>query len=143
MVEKKLRTITILLVALTLAFPGLMKNSARASSAVDQASAPDFVLTLSQTGLVKLKRGTGFILDRTITAVNGFNGTVTFQISGLPIGVTASSILDDGPVTGSGTSGIGIQSDKHNFQLGVISTVTVTGTSGTLSHSASFQMEVI
>jgi len=138
MLSTKLKTAMAVFCLTLILAPGIVRNQAHATPQTQ-----DFTLTLSQSGLVKLKRGTGFILDRTITSINGFNGTVDFQIGGLPLGVTSVSVLDDGPVTGSGTSGIGIQSDKHNFQLNAVSTVTVTATSGSLTHTASFQMEVI
>ncbi|HLJ89797.1 MAG TPA: hypothetical protein VKZ53_23520 [Candidatus Angelobacter sp.] len=125
----------------TLTAPAMLGRAVNATTAPAIQASPDFILTISPAS-AQLKRGTGFFIDRTIQAVNGFNGTVTFQISGLPVGVH-TDILDDGPVTGSGSSSIGIQSDKHNFQLGVTSTVTVTATSGNLVHTAQMSLTII
>ena len=69
----------------------------------------------------------------TVKALNGFTGTVSFAVSGLPADVTAS--FSPTSVTGAGstqltlTPGDGTASHK-------ITTVTVTGTSGTVTASA-------
>lgn len=126
-----------------LAMPVTKGSPTRAAAAiVPVQSTPDFTLTLDRTN-VTLKRGTGFLVGRTITALNGFNGTVTFQLTGnLPVGVH-TDILDDGPVTGSGTSSFGLQSDKHNFVLNVPATCFVVATSGNITHSAPLTITVI
>ena len=67
---------------------------------------------------------------------NGFTGAVTLAISGLPTGVTAS--LDANPTTG--TSGI-IFVVASTAAAGV-STITITGTSGTLTASTTIALTV-
>lgn len=114
---------------------------ANAATAITVQSAPDFIFTMDRSN-VRLKRGTGFLINRTIQAVNGFNGTVTFTISGnLPVGVSIT--CDEGPVTGSGVSTYCLTSDKHNFVLNQPATHTVTATSGNISHSADLTITII
>jgi hypothetical protein len=141
----KLRTaVTLCCFALTLTMLVTPAGSIRAHAAttVTVQSTPDFIFTMDRSN-VTLKRGTGFLVTRTIQAVNGFNGTVTFTLSGnLPVGVH-TDILDDGPVVGSGSSAFGLQSDKHNFVLNQPATCTVTATSGNISHSANLTITVI
>jgi hypothetical protein len=93
--------------------------------------------------VVRLKRGTGFLVTRTVQPVNGFTGTVTFTLTGnLPVGVHVTG--DDGPVIGgSGSSAFDLQSDKHNFVLNQPATSTVTATSGNISHSANLTITII
>lgn len=123
-----------------LAVPAVSMRAAATTTATVQ-SAPDFIFTMDRSNVL-LKRGTGFLVTRTIQAVNGFNGTVTFTLSGdLPVGVRV--IADDGPVTGSGSSAFNLQSDKHNFVLNQPATSTVTATSGNISHSANLTITII
>ncbi|HEV2988728.1 MAG TPA: hypothetical protein VG759_09820 [Candidatus Angelobacter sp.] len=142
MFDGKLRTaVTLCCFGLALTILATPAGSIRANATVTVQSTPDFVFTMSRSN-VKLKRGTGFLVDRTIQAVNGFNGTVTFTISGdLPVGVSIT--CDEGPVTGSGVSTYCLTSDKHNFVLNQPATHTVTATSGTISHSASLTITII
>ncbi|HLJ90424.1 MAG TPA: hypothetical protein VKZ53_26685 [Candidatus Angelobacter sp.] len=139
MLEKNVRKAAICCLILTLVSPSLIRNTARATA----TTAPDFTLALSQSGLVQLKEDHGFILDATITALNGFNGTVTVTVSGLPPGVTVLLSDSNSTVTGSGTAELEIHSNMAEAKLGVITNVVVTATSGSLSHTAGFQMKVI
>ena len=74
----------------------------------------------------------------TIGAVNSFTGTVSLNVSGLPSRVTAS--FSPTSVTGSGTSTLSVVV-AHNATRGA-KTLTITGTSGTLSHSTSATLNV-
>jgi len=67
-----------------------------------------------------------------ITSLNGFNGNVTLAASGLPPGVTAS--FGSGGIV---TFTVGTAATKST------STVTITGTSGTLSHSTTLGLTVL
>jgi len=139
----KLRTAVTLccfVLALTmLAVPAVSMRAAATTATVQ--SAPDFIFTMDRSNVL-LKRGTGFLVTRTIQAVNGFDGTVTFTLSGdLPVGVHVTG--DDGPVIGSGSSAFDLQSDKHNFVLNQPATSTVTATSGNISHSANLTITII
>src|SRR6266436_4162743 len=72
----------------------------------------------------------------TVTPSNGFNGTVSFAVSGLPNGATAS--FNPTTVTGSGSTTMTVTTGhpRGTFPL------TITGTSGALSHTASVSLTV-
>src|SRR5882762_3460343 len=72
----------------------------------------------------------------TVTPSNGFSGTVSFAVSGLPSGATAS--FNPTTVTGSGstTMTVTVSRQRGTFPL------TITGTSGALSHTASVSLTV-
>jgi hypothetical protein len=72
----------------------------------------------------------------TVNAVNGFSGSVTFSLSGLPTGVTASFK----PVTTSSSTHL-VLSASSVATLGY-ATLAVTGTSGNLTQSASITLAV-
>ena len=74
----------------------------------------------------------------TVSAQNGFAGTVALSASGLPSGATAS--FNPTSVTGSGTSTLQI-STISSTPAGSY-TVNVTGTSGSLVHTATTQLVV-
>ncbi len=100
---------------------------------------PDYTLTLSPTSLSVTAGAPASQLSVTANAVNGFNGSVMVAISGLPAGTAAS------PSTLSLTPGT-----PQNIMLttaltapGGTSTVTFTGTSGSLTHSASLALTVM
>ncbi len=65
-----------------------------------------------------------------VADVDGFSGTVTFAVSGLPAGVTAGFTGNTLTLTASATATIGT------------STVTITGTSGTLKETTSIGLTV-
>lgn len=76
------------------------------------------------------------------TTVNGFTGNINLTLSGLPAGVTTN--FDPPPVLAA----TGLVQDS-SFQLAATqtaavgsSTVTVTGTSGSITHSATFSLTV-
>jgi hypothetical protein len=68
--------------------------------------------------------------------VNGFTGAVTLAVSGLPTGVTAT--LDANPTTG--TSGLILT--VASTAIAATSTITITGTSGTLTASTTIALTV-
>ncbi len=72
----------------------------------------------------------------TVTAVNGFSGSVTFSVSGLPKGVKAS--FNPGSTTGSTRL---VLSATSKATLGYAN-VTVVGTSGNLTQSANINLAV-
>jgi len=102
-------------------------------------SAPlDFTLTVSPTSLAVTAGVVGSQVSVTASAVNSFGGTVTVAITGLPTGVTAN------PATLSLTPGIA-QSTTLTAALSAVAatpTVTFTGTSGGLTHSAPLALTV-
>lgn len=96
--------------------------------------APDFTISASPASLT-LGRGTSGSYTVTIGALNGFTGTVSLSVSGLPRGATAS--FNPTSVAGSGTSTLTINVTRRSS-----STLTITGTSGTLSHSTTVRLIV-
>jgi len=74
----------------------------------------------------------------TISALNGFNGSVSFTVSGLPSGASAS--FSPTSVTGSGSSTMTVSTTTNTPAS--TNTLTVTGTSGSLVHSASVTLIV-
>ncbi|HYW23940.1 MAG TPA: hypothetical protein VE953_07215 [Terriglobales bacterium] len=74
----------------------------------------------------------------TTTAINGFTGDVNLTVSGQPAGTTPA--LSVNPIAGAGSSTLGIGTSTStapgNYQL------TITGTSGGLSHSQTVSLTV-
>lgn len=89
------------------------------------ASTPDFSLSVSPTSqTLPSTGGTTGNYTITKTATGGFTGTVTYVISGLPMGATASAVSSSNTFT---VTAVGVASGTHPF--------TITGTSGSLAHS--------
>ena len=74
----------------------------------------------------------------TITSLNGFSGTVSLSLSGLPAGATAA--FTPGSITGAGTSNLAITTSVAT-PAGVYN-MTVTGTSGAIIHTVGVQLIV-
>jgi hypothetical protein len=74
-----------------------------------------------------------------VTALNGFNGAVTLSVTGLPRNSTAT--FNPTSVTGQGNSHLTVLTQKKTA-LGTF-TVTITGTSGSLSHSTTVSLTVV
>ena len=99
---------------------------------------PDFSLAAtpaSQTVVV----GNTANYSATVTALNGYAGTVSFSVSGLPAG--ASPTFTPPSVTGSGTSGLAITTTAGTTPSGSYPLV-ITATDGVLTHSASVTLVV-
>ncbi len=101
------------------------------TASVTVTSTPtDFSLAVSPSSQTA-QRGTTASYLVTITPINGFSGPVTLTLSGQPAGVTVS--FSSNPTT-SGSSTLSLVLSP-NGPRGTF-TLTVTGTSGSLSHSA-------
>jgi hypothetical protein len=89
----------------------------------------DFSFTVTPNSIGVVPGGTAAY---TITLIpgTGFTGTVTFSLTGLPVG--ASAILNPQMVTGSGTSSLNVTA--NNVAMGS-HTFTVTGSSGGITHN--------
>jgi hypothetical protein len=72
----------------------------------------------------------------TVNPVNGFNQSVSLMLSGLPTGVTAS--FSPNPAISNST----LTLDATNSASNGFSTLTVTGTSGTLTYTTTFDLQV-
>ncbi|MGA7342558.1 MAG: hypothetical protein WBE72_23955 [Terracidiphilus sp.] len=117
---------------------GTLSHSASFTLNVSAAPTPDFSLSVNVTSLSLTAGGTAEPASVSATAINGFTGTIQVTLSGLPTGVTAS------PASFSLTPGT---PQPVNFTAAASaatssSTVQFTGTSGALSHTASFTLNV-
>jgi len=99
------------------------------------APPPTFTLSTSPSTL-SIAAGSSGTSTLTLTPQNGFNGTVTVSLSGLPTGVTGSF----GPGTTSPTLLLTLTA-AASARSGQ-STVTITGKSGTLSETATISLTV-
>jgi len=98
----------------------------------------DFSLTATPTTITLSAGGSGQTVSLTATAINGFTGSVSVAISGLPTGVTAS------PSTVTLSPGVAqtITLTAASTAVAGASTATFTGTSGTSSHTATVALTV-
>jgi hypothetical protein len=91
---------------------------------------PDFTISVSPASRT-VTRGNSTTYTVTIGAVNGFSGTVNLSVTGQGSRVTAT--FSPTSVTGSGTSTLTVRVNR-NATRGT-RTLTITGVSGSLSHS--------
>jgi uncharacterized membrane protein len=115
---------------------GVLTHTVSVSLEVDPVPTADF--SISAPASITVKRNSTGSEPVTVAAINGFTGTVDLTISGLPPLVTAS--FTPASVTGSGTSTLTFVVD-HRAKQGIYP-LTVTGTSGSLSHSVSVTLTV-
>ena len=109
---------------------GTLVHSTNVTLVVNGGPQPDFTISVSPTSLNVARRSTG-TYTVTIGAVNGFSGTVSLSVTGLGSRVSAS--FNPTSVTGSGTSTLTVNV-KRRATTGA-RTLTITGVSGSLSHS--------
>jgi hypothetical protein len=104
---------------------------------VNAAPVPDYSVSATPASQTVIQ-GSGTSYTATVTPVNGFTGTVTFSVTGLPSG--AAGTFNPTSVTTSGSSTLSVTTSTTtptgSYPL------TITGTSGTLSHSASVTLVV-
>jgi hypothetical protein len=102
----------------------------------------DFSLSVEESTVTTQQGGVSEFQTIQANSINGFTGTINLSFSGLPPGATA---------TPSGSSSIILSgsSQSASFQLAAAqttpigsTTVTVTGTSGTLTHTQTFSLSV-
>jgi hypothetical protein len=83
-------------------------------------------------------RGNSTTYTVTATALNGFNGTVTFRVRGLPSNASAS--FNPASVTGQGTSTLTVNTNSST-STGTFS-LRIRGSSGSVTHSTTVQLVV-
>jgi subtilisin family serine protease len=98
---------------------------------------PDFTIGI-QPGSATIKRGRTVSYTVTVGAQNGFAGTVSLSVAGLPAGATSS--FTPAAVSGSGSATLRITPAPTTPRGSVV--FSVTGTSGSLVHSASATLTV-
>ena len=96
---------------------------------------PNFALSASSA--VSIAQGSSGTTTITVTPLNGFSSSVTLSASGLPSGVTA--LFSPNPTTGSSTLTL---SASNTATTGNNVTVTITGTSGSLTNSTTVGLTV-
>jgi hypothetical protein len=117
---------------------GALTHTASLAITVSAPAAPDFSLAISPVSLSLTPGGTGLPVQLTATALNGFSGSVSVALSGLPANVTATpASLTLTPGTPQSVT----LTAANSAQLGSAS-VVFTGTSGSLSHSATLALAV-
>jgi galactose oxidase-like protein/glyoxal oxidase-like protein len=104
---------------------------------VQVVSQPDFSVTATPSSQT-VPPGTGTSYTVTVTPSNGFNGTVTFNVSGLPSGATAT--FNPTSVTGSGSSTMSVNTSSST--PGGSYPLTITATSGNLTHTTQVTLVV-
>jgi hypothetical protein len=97
----------------------------------------DFTISASPSSQ-SVTAGSGTSYTATIAAVNGFTGSVALSVTGLPAGATAS--FSPTSVTGSGTATLSVSTSAST--PGGSYALSITGTSGSLSHSAGVTLTV-
>jgi hypothetical protein len=117
---------------------GSLTHSTTVTLVVNAASSPNFSLSASPSSQT-VTAGNGTSYTATVTPSGGFTGNVSLSASGLPAGASAS--FSPNPVTGgSGTSTMSV-STSASTPAGSY-TLTITGTSGSLTHSTTVTLVV-
>jgi hypothetical protein len=98
---------------------------------------PDFSISASPSSQT-VTAGSNTTYTATVSALNGFSGTVNLSVSGLPSG--ASGNFNPISISTSGSSTLTITT-ATNTPAGT-NTLTITGTSGSLQHSATVTLIV-
>jgi hypothetical protein len=100
-------------------------------------AAPDFSLSAAPPRRL-LNRGSTVNYQVTVGSLNGFSGTVTLSYSGLPPGTKAK--FNHPTITGSGTSTFRVAADQTATPG--IYTLTISGSSGNVSHSTTVDVKI-
>ncbi|GIH14338.1 glycosyl hydrolase family 28 protein [Rugosimonospora africana] len=112
-------------------------DSDAASTATCHRPANDFAVTVTPDSQ-NVPAGTAATYTVDTTVVSGHPGAVTLAASNLPAGATAS--FAPATVAPGGTSTLTVSSPPGG--LGAVATMTVTGTSGTTTHSANADLTI-
>jgi PKD repeat protein len=100
---------------------------------------PDFGLTVTPASRTLVRPGRT-TYDVTLTSTHGFSAPVELSVGGLPSGVTASLSPNPVHVAGTGTSTLTVDASA-TAKLGTAN-LTITGTSGTLTHRATANLQI-
>ena len=117
---------------------GALVHTATFTLKVAAAPVADFTLAINPTSLTLTAGALGQGIAVTATAVNGFSGTVSVSVAGLPAGVTVA------PTTLTLSAGVA-QTLTFTAAVSAVagtSSVSVTGVSGSLSHMATLALTV-
>jgi hypothetical protein len=100
-------------------------------------STPDFLMTLSPVSR-SVSQGKGSTYTATVTATNGFSGTVVLGATGLPTGVSATFVPSS--ITGAGSGIVNVFTTAATPPGSY--TITISGVSGSLNHTATAGLSV-
>jgi len=114
---------------------GSLSHSATVTLNVNVPPPPDFSLSASPSSQT-VTAGGGTSYTATVTPSNGFSGTVSLAIGGLPSGTCNAPSISGG--SGSST----VSCSTTNATAPATYTLTITGTSGSLSHSTTVSLVV-
>jgi len=120
----------------TLTITGVSGSLMHTTTATLVVTQPDFSLTATPSTQT-VTQGNGTSYNLAINALNGFSGQVTFSVSGLPAG--ADGTFSPNPSTSSST--LSVTTDSALTPAGTY-TLTITGTSGTLTHNTTVTLVV-
>ena len=118
---------------------GSLTHSATTILVVNAAATPDFSLSATPSSRT-VGQGNGTRYSLTLTPSNGFAGNVSLSLGALPPGVKATFSTNPIP-NGSGTSTLTIRTSA-SATPGTY-TLTLAGTSGSLTHSTSVNLIVV
>ena len=117
---------------------GQLTHQATVALTISVPATPDYTLTLSPTSLTLTTGAAGSSVSVKANGTDGFSSTVKVTLAGLPTGVTANpSSLTLTPGTAQNTT-----LTASSSAATASSTITFTGTSGSLTHSASLDLTV-
>jgi hypothetical protein len=105
--------------------------------ALVQAAAPDFAVSATPAQQ-SVTAGGAVSYTVSVAALNGFTGTVSLTVSGLPAGATAK--FSSSSISTSGSSTLTISTASSTVAAN--STLTITGQSGSVSHSTTVTLVV-
>jgi subtilase family serine protease len=118
----------------TLTITGTSGSLTHSVTATLTVTSPDFSLAVTPASQ-GVAVGASANYTVAVSPSSGFNGTVAFSVSGLPLGATGS--FTPGSVTGSGSSTLTVSGAPAGSY-----TLTITGTSGSLTHSVTATLTV-
>ena len=116
---------------------GSLVHSAGVTLVVNPPPVPDFAISATPSSQ-SIRRGAKTTYTVTISAVNGFSGSVALTATGGPSGITR--VYSPTSITGSGGSTLTITSTTTTG-TGTF-TLTLTGTSGSLHHSTTVTLRI-
>jgi len=116
---------------------GSLSHSTTVSLTINAPPPPDFSISTTP-GSQTVTQGGSTSYTASVSAINGFTGTVNLSVSGVPSGATGT--LNPTSINGSGSSTLSI-STSSTVSTGTF-TFTITGTSGSLSHSSTVTLTI-
>ena len=116
---------------------GTLVHSTTVTLVVNAAASGDFSISATPSSQTVVQ-GSSTSYTASVTALNGFNGTVSFSVSGVP--PQSSGSFNPTSVTGSGSSTLTVSIGRNTPTKTY--TLTITGTSGSLVHSTSVTLTV-